>query len=55
MRKVATYSNFGDMIASNPCVLHFSGHGVKVHSEINSKKGLESGLEGDYLVIEDEN
>ena len=52
-KKVATASNFGDIFASNPCVLHFSGHGVKVHSDLRDNGDFNKNQEGDYLVIED--
>ena len=48
-RRVATYTNFGDMLASNPFAIHFSGHGVKAHEELS-----KNGQNGDYLIIEDE-
>lgn len=52
-KKVATASNFGEVFASNPCVLHFSGHGVKVHSDLRGNGDFDKDQEGDYLVIED--
>ncbi|CAI2383863.1 unnamed protein product [Moneuplotes crassus] len=51
---VATYTNFGDMLANNPYVLHFSGHGVTTHFELLNNQKPENGHNGDYLIIEDE-
>ena len=53
-KRVATYTNFGDMLASNPYILHFSGHGVKTHWELPRNGEIEDGMKGDYLIIEDE-
>jgi len=53
-QKVATKANFAKILDSSPLVLHFSGHGVKVHTQLSNNKNLDSGDGGDYLVIEDE-
>ena len=52
-KKVATAASIAEMIEENPSVLHFSGHGAKVHSDLKCNSDFVGGGNGDYLVIED--